>query len=209
MQKHIYALLLGISFIFSIPKVYGASPKPDTASTEKAESVPSPFKIPSTLSKDLSDYKRRFMELSGFELSGLHWKQFVRIYVNKRADVYVNNYLEYVRVYLNTDENADTAAAGKFQAYPVGTIFLKENYKSEDGKPGSPTMLTIMIKHQAGYYPQGGDWEYIYVGVDGSILFQGNASNPGVQAMCAKCHGNMRERDFIFSTFCSLTLTGH
>lgn len=45
---------------------------------------------------------------------------------------------------------------------PVGTVLSKHVYtKNPDGSKGSLRNLGAMIKHPAGYFPQGGDWEYI------------------------------------------------
>ncbi len=208
-----YRSIFAVLFIFFIgayageEKISASINGPDTAAP-KLEYNPPPFKIPKQFEKQLGDYRKKFFQLSGFEFSGLHWKQFVRVYVNQDAQTYLNNFKEYVRIYLDNNEANDTATRSTFQPYLVGTIFLKENYRSDNDKPGIPTFLTIMIKHKPGYDPKGNDWEYLQIGQDGNIYFQGKGDHPGVKAMCAKCHSNMAERDYIFSTFCSVSSMG-
>ena len=46
-------------------------------------------------------------------------------------------------------------------SYPVGTVLAKRvYYRNADGSRGAIKGLGAMVKHPAGYFPQGGDWEY-------------------------------------------------
>lgn len=174
---------------------------------QEKEVAPSPFKVPDQYIELIGNYRRDWTNLTGFEFSGLHWGQYISLYVNKKPDTYVKNYLEYVRVYLNQDDGdqAEDADAQKhFEPYAVGTIFLKENYLAANGKPGAPSSITAMVKREAGYDPATHDWQFIQFGTEGNVLFDGNSHDAPLQAMCIKCHSNMAERDFIFSTFCSI-----
>jgi hypothetical protein len=170
------------------------------------EVVPSPFKVPEQYEELLGDYRSNWTSITGFEFSGLHWGQYISLYVNKQPDRYVKNYLEYVRIYLNQDgdQTEEDTAQKHFESYATGTIFLKENYIASNGKPGAPSTVTAMIKHEAGYDPATHDWQFLQFSVDGNVLFDGNSHDAPTQAMCIKCHGNMAERDFVFSTFCSI-----
>ncbi len=163
-----------------------------------------PFALPKGSNQSYAGYRKNWSRLTGFEYSGLHWKQFVTIFVNKGADIYRENYLAYLSLYRDEDdddEDEDEETEQAFKAYPDGTIFLKENYLAKQGKPGEPSSLTLMIKRQAGYDQQGGNWEYLQSDVNGNIIMQGNSQDPDIKSACADCHLNMAERDYIFSTF--------
>ncbi len=154
----------------------------------------------------LKNYRSKWSRLTGFEFSGLHWSNYVVIYVNKDIKTYRKNYLEYLRLYRSEDdEDEDDEDDGldenQFQGYEVGTVFIKENYSSEKNMPSQPTSLTIMVKKNPGYDSQGGDWEYLQFSPSGSVIMQGKTNDQVVYKECAKCHGNMKERDYIFSTF--------
>jgi len=137
----------------------------------------------------------------------LHWNNYVVIYVNKGAEIYRTNYLEYLRLYRNEDDededeyDEDEGESILFKNYELDTVFIKENYSSVNNMPNTPLSLTIMIKRESGYDPKGGDWEYIQLATTGEQIMQGNTTNPVINQECAKCHSNMRERDYIFSTF--------
>jgi len=148
-----------------------------------------------------NDYRSKWHRITGFEYSGLHWGQFVVVYMNKDAHVYKNNYEEYVRVYLEDEDEDDVDIS--FQPYSEGTIFLKEGYLAKDGRPGAPSSLTIMIKREPGYDPNNGDWEYIQSAVKGQIAMQGKFDDPVIHKVCSDCHSNMAERDYVFSSFYS------
>jgi hypothetical protein len=156
------------------------------------------FKVPEKYADLLKDYQSTWERLTGFEFSGLHWRQFIVIYVNKNSDVYHRNYAEYVRLYLSEDtENTKS----EFQPYEEGTIFLKEHYNVKKGVPKEPLTITMMIKHPAGYDPQRGDWEYVQFDASGNILMNGPSAAGKIWLNCAECHSNMKERDYIFSTY--------
>lgn len=163
-----------------------------------------PFALPKSESNLYSDYRTKWTRLTGFEYSGLHWQQFVSIYVNKGADTYRDNYLAYLSLYRDDeDEDEDEKAeqANTFKEYDLGTIFLKENYLSKAGQPGTPSSLTIMIKREEGYDQAGGNWEYIQTDTQGNVLMQGSSQSAVIKQVCSECHSNMAERDYVFSTF--------
>src|SRR5215210_8676257 len=43
--------------------------------------------------------------------------------------------------------------------FPVGSLVVKEKLPARDAK--EPELLTAMFKREAGYDPEGGDWEYM------------------------------------------------
>lgn len=165
------------------------------------------FKLPTSLSSDLENYRHQWTRLTGFDFSGLHWNQFIVIYANKGSDIYKNNYRAYLDVYRSEEDEEDDIdledSPESFVTYDPGTIFVKENYLAAKGKPTKPLSLTIMIKHKPGFDPENGDWEYIQSDPDGKILLKGKVNDPAIHSVCGDCHQNMAERDYIFSTYYS------
>lgn len=160
-----------------------------------------PFALPKLEPALYKDYRKSWHRLTGFEYSGLHWQQFVAIYVNKGADIYRDNYLAYLSLYRDEDDEEEEDTVYTFKAYELGTIFLKENYLANAGQPGHPSSLATMIKRKPGYDVQGGNWEYLQTDIHGNVIMQGNSADPSIKKACAECHANMAERDYIFSTF--------
>lgn len=151
------------------------------------------------------DYRKKWSRITGYEYSGLHWKQFVVIYVNGSADIYRNNYQAYLSNYTDDDDYEDGSEVieSEFEEYPEGTIFIKEHYLNNEGHPGVFNGLSIMTKRKKGYDPEFGDWEYTYVDAQGRITEHGNSNNAMVNSLCVNCHANLKERDYVFSTFYS------
>jgi len=143
--------------------------------------------------------------LTGYEHSGLHWNQFVSLYINQDVETYKHNYATYVKTYLE-DEDEDEETEPTFKKYKEGTVLAKENFIASHGKPGDLMSITIMVKKSAGYYPEGGNWEYLQFSADGKLMLKGHQGTPAIKAACASCHLNVAERDFIFSSMMSSTL---
>ena len=223
---------------------------------------PTPWTLPEEYRRFLnSDYRRAFFRMTGIEYSGLHWKQFVMVYMNIRPEIYVKNYYEYVRLYYsdsdddwggnegtedddkdgghevwdneeedwddidyNDDQDDDwddtegdddkgwnetkadmsgEDSIPKFELFLPGTILLKEHYKNEDGQPGAPETITLMIKREEGYDPNAGDWEYSQFDTNGKILMEGRSRRAKIYQSCVECHANIKERDYVFTTYSS------
>jgi len=183
---------------------FGTSTDSNAGESPHKTNVTNPFEYqPFTLSKDVSEvsvnYRTRWSRLTGFELSGLHWNQFVVIYTSSGLKTYKRNFYEHLKQIEADDE--DEEYDPEYKTYPVGSVMLKENYLTNEGRPGKPTTLTLMIKRKPGFYPQGGDWEYIETDINGKIIIKGNGGDTAVKKRCASCHINIADRDYIFSTF--------
>jgi hypothetical protein len=73
-------------------------------------------------------------------------------------------------------------AAESIDSFPVGSVIVKE--KLEIGESNNtPNNLGVMIKRPAGFFPQGGDWEFQYVTPDGRV----NNDRKSL-ANCYACH---------------------
>ena len=161
-----------------------------------------PFQWPVIEGVDLHQYRSQWERLTGFEYSGLHWKQFIAIYSNTGRGVFKHNYLNFL-LQQEAEEEEEDDIDFTYKQYLPGTVILKENYASEGGKPSDALTLTVMIKHKPGYDADNGDWEYVQSDVTGKVLIQGSSQNPAVRAVCAECHRNIKDRDYIFATFFS------
>ncbi len=102
-------------------------------------------------------------------LAGSHYKTSIHIYVNKPAN---------------------EAVARKSAVFPIGAVIVKEKL----GDLGLVTGVGGMIKHDAGYDPENGDWEYFYAD-KASTFATGRMRN------CAECHAKAKARDFVFSVW--------
>jgi hypothetical protein len=95
----------------------------------------------------------------------------------------------YRNVFVNaTGEEVATSASG--YPYPEGTILVKESRKTADG---AITNLTVMIKREATYDPDNGNWEYVMTSPTLEVASQGKLS------MCIGCHAAGFEQDFTFN----------
>lgn len=165
-----------------------------------------PFQIPAKYEQEVNGYRNSWSRLTGFEHSGLHWQQFIAIYINQGQNLYRHNYLEYLAHYQDWDDDEDEGemeAGPNFKAYQPGTVVLKENFAASHGSPDTALTITMMIKRQPGYDSQFGDWEYVQFDAKGNMLLAGNTSDPAVKQNCSNCHVNVAERDYIFANFFS------
>ncbi|MBX3063940.1 MAG: cytochrome P460 family protein [Anaerolineae bacterium] len=97
-----------------------------------------------------------------------------------------------LNVYVSAPAEAIFRQLGKDQTpdqFPVGTVIVKEKIAEEDM---SLDALGIMIKHESGFNPAGGDWEYAYweagkLTRDTSLLQN-----------CQSCHSRQTQTDSVF-----------
>lgn len=164
-----------------------------------------PFVVPDEYQAQLKNYRSTWSRMTGFEYSGLHWNQFIVVYLSQGADAYRNNYSEYLRYYQDYDEDEDEEeiAEPSFKFYPTGTVVLKENFIADNGTPNTPISVTMMIKHEDGYDPQAGNWEYVQFDPAGNVILKGNSQDAVVNKACANCHINIADRDYIFANYYS------
>jgi hypothetical protein len=90
--------------------------------------------------------------------------------------------------------------AGPSQRFPKGAVIIKRKFDKRkfDGSSQNrtPILSTVMIKREAGYNPQGGDWEFAVVSGDGK-----NVEAKGKLENCMGCHASRRETDFVFKSY--------
>lgn len=79
---------------------------------------------------------------------------------------------------------------------PVGAAIVKEKWL-----PDADTSMTLiayaaMIKHERGYDPSHGDWEYLYV----DLADEDESVERGKLPGCRDCHARAATKDYLFRT---------
>jgi hypothetical protein len=87
------------------------------------------------------------------------------------------------------------AAFREGKPLPAGAVVVKEKY-ADEAASGPLRAYALMIKRQAGYDPEGGDWEYAFVN-----LAPERKMSRGRLAKCAGCHASARDRDYLFRSY--------
>jgi hypothetical protein len=78
--------------------------------------------------------------------------------------------------------------------YPVGTTVVKVKWWNEADK--APTAVAAMIKREAGYDPDHGDWEYVY-----TTLGAKPETQRGNLESCIQCHRIKKEEDYLCRSY--------
>ena len=103
-----------------------------------------------------------------------------------------------IRIYM------DASAAKAFEAgstpYPVGAVIVKEklllSYRTGPGQstPGDRSGVGGMVKRDAGFDPEHGDWEYFYFEDPKQV-------ESGAIASCVDCHASAKAKDHVFGNW--------
>lgn len=101
----------------------------------------------------------------------------------------------YIDVYVN-DAGREAMLSATPEVFPVGTIIVKE--KRTDVSAASPELLTVMIKREAGYNPEVGDWEFAVM--DGAAR---TVRESGRIESCMSCHVTQKAADFVYRPYVS------
>jgi hypothetical protein len=100
---------------------------------------------------------------------------------------------KYVSVYVNST-GKDAMMKMAWPKYPIGSMIVKEKLGSADSN--KPELLTAMIKREAGYNPESGDWEYLVLdGAASEIVERGKLTR------CNGCHKAYTLWDFVTRTY--------
>jgi hypothetical protein len=113
----------------------------------------------------------------------------------------------FVHVYVTPgQEKTIRTGTGK---YPEGTLIVKEKLpnplsalgrpenesralETETGKARQPELFTVMLKREAGYNKECGDWEFMVVSGDArQILARGKLDS------CIECHQQYKQTDYV------------
>jgi hypothetical protein len=100
---------------------------------------------------------------------------------------------KFITVYVN-DIGRHAMTEMKVSRFPKGSVIVKEKLAAKDSS--SPELLTVMIKREAGYNPENGDWEYM--GLDGSAK---TVQARGKLEKCQACHRTVSHNDYVFREY--------
>ena len=95
---------------------------------------------------------------------------------HKKAEMRMNAVLEAVY--------GDLVSSSRF---PIGSLLVEAH---RDASAAGP--IFAMVKRDPGYFPDGGDWEYVVTDAEGWI------EDRGALALCARCHAEAKA-DWVFS----------
>ncbi|HEY0004926.1 MAG TPA: cytochrome P460 family protein [Pyrinomonadaceae bacterium] len=101
----------------------------------------------------------------------------------------------YFSVYVNEAGSQAMLSQSK-PVFPPGSIIVKEKLPAKDSTRA--LMLTVMIKHDKGFNPATGDWEYAVTNGEGSEI-----EWRGTRANCHACHALKNETDYVFRSYLS------
>ncbi|HEX6862581.1 MAG TPA: cytochrome P460 family protein [Thermoanaerobaculia bacterium] len=100
----------------------------------------------------------------------------------------------YIRVFASS-HTASLMREPRVESYPEGSVVAK--VKLIEGS-SEPTGVAFMIKREAGYNPEGRDWEY--------LVFEGKPltlSARGALSTCQGCHGEQTYTDGLYRSYLS------
>ena len=95
---------------------------------------------------------------------------------------------KYIHVFVSPQ--GASAMLTNFAVFPRGTIVLKEKFDDPEGK--HTELFTGMIKREAGYNPDCGDWEFFTLSANAKKI-----TARGKIESCITCHREFPESDFV------------
>jgi hypothetical protein len=100
----------------------------------------------------------------------------------------------HLRDRFDVDVYVDAIAKGAWESgahtYPVGALLVKDQF--DHSVAGRPAGVLVMEKREIGYDPEGGDWRYVVLGLNGGIEREGKID------ACVRCHADATG-DHVFS----------
>lgn len=96
---------------------------------------------------------------------------------------------KFVTVYVN-DAGRRAMLEEREPRFPVGSLVVKEKLPARDAS--EPELLTAMLKREAGFDPEGGDWEYLVLDGRGTEV-----KARGRLESCRACHQAVAGTDFV------------
>lgn len=101
---------------------------------------------------------------------------------------------KYISVFVNPVGREQMMNTKQPPKFPVGSAIVKEKLGSPDST--TPEVLTVMIKREAGYNPENGDWEYLVLNGEASMIVE-----RGKLERCSGCHKFYKHSDFVTRTY--------
>ena len=169
---------------------------PASLSGEKAEAVYAEIQA------ELTAAFARSGEAAAADYSG--WRRYNRVpYLSStHGDRYINNFAN--------EKAAGYDALQKGSRMQNGAVFAKDGFAvSSDGEV-LPGRLFIMEKLGTNSSPSTGDWRYVTIDSDGSIIGDSTKDPQNTMEFCHVCHKVRASKDFLFfvhraTEFSSLT----
>ena len=81
---------------------------------------------------------------------------------------------------------------------PPGSILAKDSFTVMKSGEVFPGALFLMEKMQEGTRPEHGDWRYVMIMPDGSLLGDSFGENPKSMDFCHECHEIVEDTDFLY-----------
>ena len=82
-------------------------------------------------------------------------------------------------VLANESASSVYAALSRSSTFAAGAMLVKKHSEKDSRAPGP---IFVMIKREPGFFPRGGDWEWLVADAEGWI------EDRGAIASCARCH---------------------
>ncbi|HEY0320457.1 MAG TPA: cytochrome P460 family protein [Pyrinomonadaceae bacterium] len=96
---------------------------------------------------------------------------------------------KFITVYVN-DIGKRAMMEEKSPRFPQGSVIVKEKLMTKEST--SPELLTVMIKREAGFNPDNGDWEYMSLnGTGKEVQARGRLES------CQACHMMVKDTDYV------------
>ncbi len=92
------------------------------------------------------------------------------------------------RVLANAGASTLYVDLGRSTRFPVGAVLVEQHTDKQTAAPGP---LFAMVKREAGFFPDGADWEFVVTDAEGWI------EDRGPLAVCARCHAEANA-DWVF-----------
>lgn len=103
-----------------------------------------------------------------------------------------------VRYFVNPTSESAIRKPGT--ALPVGTTIVKEKWtRDKPNAKGTLTAIAAMVKHEAGYAKEQGDWEYLYAELP--IAGKPMKVDRGQIATCVECHTKAWQTDYLYRSY--------
>jgi hypothetical protein len=100
---------------------------------------------------------------------------------------------KFITVYVN-ETGTEAMMQDRRPHFPQGSVIVKEKLPSKDSS--SPELLTVMLKREAGYNRENGDWEYIALdGAGKEVQERGRLQN------CQACHQMAKDSDYVYRNY--------
>ena len=77
--------------------------------------------------------------------------------------------------------------------FPVGSVIVKEKLPAKDSS--TVELMTAMVKHESGYNPKNGDWEFLVLDGSGKIETRGKLES------CQACHLMEKATDYVSRSY--------